>query len=76
MYLYQHESARCPRCNERILYGLKDETSGWKVVLTCGVDVGCGREFSSRWIHLNDVDSFDDAYERAASIAVEEVSNV
>ncbi len=76
MYLYRHESARCPRCNERILYGLKDEASGWKVVLECDRDTGCGRQFSSRWIRLSDVDSFDDAYERATAIVVEEVSSV
>lgn len=75
MYLYPHESARCPRCNGRIMYGLKNEASGWKVVLECELNTRCGRQFSSRWIHLSDVDSFDDAYEQAASIAAEEVSN-
>lgn len=74
MLLYQHESACCPLCDSRILYGLKEESTGWKVVLECDLQKGCGRQFSSRWIHLSDVDRFDDAYERAASIA-EEVSN-
>lgn len=74
MLLYPHESANCPRCDGRILYGLKEESTGWKVVLECDSDTGCGRQFSSRWIPLSDVDRFDDAYERAASIA-EEVSN-
>lgn len=74
MLLYPHDSARCPRCNGRILYGLKEESTGWKVVLECGLDTGCGRQFSSRWIPLNDIARFDDAYRRAASI-VEEVSS-
>lgn len=74
MLLYQHESACCPRCGGRLLYGLKAELSGWKVVLECDPDTGCGRQFSRRWIPLSDVDRFDDAYERAASIA-EEVSD-
>jgi hypothetical protein len=74
MFLYPHESANCPRCGGRILYGLKEEATGWKVVLECNPDTGCGRQFSSRWIPLSNVDHFDDAYERAAS-AAEEVSN-
>lgn len=74
MLLYQHESACCPRCGGRLLYGLKAESIGWKVVLECDPDMECGQQFSSRWIPLSDVDRFDDAYERAASIA-EEVSN-
>ncbi len=72
--LYPHESARCSRCGDRIFYGLKEESTGWKVVLECDPASGCGRGFPSGWIRLRDVDTFDDAYERAASIA-EEVSN-
>ncbi len=68
---YPHESARCPRCGERILYGLKEESTGWKVIIDCDPEEGCGRGFSSRWIRLDEIDRFDDAYERAASIAAE-----
>lgn len=73
MLLYPHKFASCPQCGGQILYGLKAESTGWKVVLECDPDMECGRQFSSRWIPLSDVDRFDDAYERAASIA-EEVS--
>lgn len=74
MLLYPHESASCPDCGGRLLYGLKAESTGWKIVLECEPAEKCGRQFSSRWIPLADVDHFDDAYRRAASIA-EEVSN-
>jgi hypothetical protein len=74
MLLYPHESANCPRCSGPLLYGLKEESTGWKVVLECDPDIGCGRQFSSRWIPLSDINRFDDAYSRAATIA-EEVSS-
>jgi hypothetical protein len=74
MLLYPHESANCPRCSGRMLYGLKEESTGWKVIIECDPEEGCGRQFPSRWVLLNDIDRFDDAYSRAAMIA-EEVSN-
>lgn len=74
MLLFPHDSAICPGCGGRILYGLKEEPPGWKVVLDCDHDEGCDRQFPSRWIRLRDVGRFDTAYERAAAIA-EEVSD-
>jgi len=75
MYFHEHDSVICPHCGRSLLYGLKREGSGWKALYECQPEDGCGKQFPSRWIPVESVDHFDQAYERATTLAVEVVEN-
>ncbi len=63
MELQRHSTADCRHCGERIWYGVKAESTCWKVFCQCLT--GCGREWRADRISRSTVDSLDDVYRQA-----------
>lgn len=68
MHLSEHDHAVCPACGEPLWYGVKEESSGWKVFYVCESASGCGREFATGRIRLSTVDHRDEVYARAETM--------
>ena len=51
----KHESATCPDCGTPLVYGLKEEPSGWKVYYEC--NNRCGFERMTGRVKLSKVAS-------------------
>lgn len=62
MHLRRHDWAECPTCGSRLWYGLKAEATGWTVYYECD---DCCFEKRVGWVAMADVESRDDAANRA-----------
>lgn len=68
MLMWPYEESRCRYCGESIHYGIKEESSGWKLITQCDPRDGCGREYRSEWVSMSAVNHLDDVYERAEDL--------
>ena len=59
----KHDTATCPDCGEPLVFGLKEEASGWKVFYEC--DDRCGFEQMTGWVKLSDIEHRDEVDARA-----------
>lgn len=59
----QHDTATCPDCGAPLVYGTKEDPSGWKVYYEC--NDRCRFERMAGWVRLSKVDHRDEVYERA-----------
>lgn len=71
MLLSEHDTASCDRCGSTVWYGLKEEPTGWKVFYVCNPRTGCGSEWNVGWVKRGNVESIDEAYQRAESMWTE-----
>lgn len=62
MHLRRHDWAECPDCGSRLWYGLKAESTGWKVYYECN---RCRFEKRVGRVPMAEVESRDDAAIRA-----------
>jgi hypothetical protein len=62
----RHPSATCPECNAQLVYGTKEEPTGWKVYYEC--NDRCGFERMAGWVTLSEIDHRDEVHERAAKL--------
>lgn len=69
MLLWPLEDVTCRYCSASIHYGLKEEPSGWTIVVQCDPGDGCDREYLTEWVSLSSVDHVDEVYERAEKVA-------
>jgi len=65
--LTPHDTATCRLCGHTLLYGVKEEPTGWKVLVECGGD-GCSVERSVGRVPASTVDGRDAVYERAEAM--------
>ena len=65
--LTPHDTATCRVCGRTVLYGVKEEPTGWKVFVECSHD-GCSLERTVGRISASAVDGPDAVYERAESM--------
>ena len=73
MRLRKIDTALCRRCRAPpVWYGLKEETTGWKVFCVCGNDEHCGHEWKAGWISMHDVASRDEALRRGEALCKEQ----
>ncbi|UWG50704.1 hypothetical protein AArcCO_1397 [Halalkaliarchaeum sp. AArc-CO] len=59
----KHDTATCPDCGSPLVYGTKEEASGWKVYYEC--NDRCGFERMAGWVKLSDIEHRDEVNERA-----------
>ena len=59
----KHETATCPDCGAALVYGTKEEASGWKVYYEC--NERCGWEQMTGWVWLSEIEHRDDVDDRA-----------
>ena len=59
----KHDTATCPACGSSLVYGTKEEASGWKVYYEC--NDRCGFERMAGWVKLSDIEHRDEVDERA-----------
>lgn len=57
------ETATCPDCGAMLVYGTKEEASGWKVYYEC--NDRCGWEQMAGWVKLSEVEHRDEVDKRA-----------
>lgn len=69
MLLWPLEDGTCRYCGASIHYGLKEEPSGWTIVVQCDPRDGCSREYLTEWVLLSSVGHVDDVYEQAETVA-------
>lgn len=62
----KHDTATCPDCGAPLVYGTKEEASGWKVYYEC--NDRCGFERMAGWVWLKEIDHRDDVHERARGL--------
>jgi predicted RNA-binding Zn-ribbon protein involved in translation (DUF1610 family) len=63
MTFTEHQSVTCPDCGEPLMYGMKEETTGWKVYYDCKEQ--CGWERSLGVIDMSEVADRDEMEARA-----------
>ena len=59
----KHDTATCPACGSSLVYGTKEEASGWKVYYEC--NDRCGWERMVGRVSLAEVEHRDEVDERA-----------
>lgn len=64
MIMRRTDSGYCPRCGSDLRYGVKEETSSWKVYFDCTA-ADCSWEFFAGRIRRSEVEHVDEVYERA-----------
>lgn len=62
----KHETATCPDCGSSLVYGTKDEASGWKVYYEC--NDRCGWEQIAGWVKLSEIEHQDEVHEHARDL--------
>lgn len=62
----KHETATCPGCGATLVYGTKEEASGWKVYYEC--NDRCGWEQMAGWVKLSEIEHRDEVHELAREI--------
>ena len=62
----KHGTATCSDCGASLVYGTKEEASGWKVYYEC--NDRCGFERMPCRVSLSEVDHRDEAHERAQEL--------
>jgi len=62
----EHDESTCPDCGAPLVYGTKEEPSGWKVYYEC--NQRCGWERMAGWISLSDIDHRDEVDHHAREI--------
>jgi hypothetical protein len=68
--LTRHHTATCRRCDRPLLYGVKEEATGWKVLVECSRET-CSLERTIGRVPVSAVDSRDAVYERAQTMVAE-----
>ena len=68
MQLVKHDTATCPTCGGALWFGTKPEGSGWKVYYEC---TACGFERRAGRVAMNEVESRDEAWDRAEAMGEE-----
>ena len=63
MIFTKQDTATCPYCGSALVFGLKEEASGWKVYYQC--NDRCGFEQMAGWVKLSEIDHRDEVNERA-----------
>ena len=69
MLMRRIENTRCDCCGTDIRYGIKEESTAWKVYADC-VNARCSCEFSVGRILRTEVDTIDAVYERAEQLSM------
>lgn len=59
----KHDTATCPACGSSLVYGTKEEASGYKVFYEC--NDRCGFERMAGWVKPSEIEHQDEVEQRA-----------
>jgi hypothetical protein len=67
--LRKHHDRACRWCDTRLWYGVKEESTGWKVFYVCHTADGCGREWYAGRIERKSIKNYDDVFDEAKALS-------
>lgn len=69
MVLRRHPSATCDRCDSALYYAWLEEPTGWRIVVQCDPENGCGRDVANKRAPRHHVDRPEEARAVAKRLA-------